>query len=568
VLRSFFCVSLIILLIAPAVDHAASRMPLAARHGMVVTVHELASRTGTEILQKGGNAIDAAVAVALVLAVVWPEAGNLGGGGFMLIRKSDGTEEAIDYRERAPLAATRNMYLDSKGNVIEDLSTIGHKAVGVPGTIAGFGLAWKRHGKLTWRELVEPAKNFAEQGFILTPMNVKRIKTYQKTISTNVESKRIFLRNGKMYEPGERLIQPELAETLKRIQQHGPREFYEGRTAELIIADMKQNGGLVTSKDLKEYEPTIRKPIHGMYRGCEIVTMPPPSSGGIALIEMLNMLEPIPLGEFGFQSADHIHVLVEAMKRAFADRASLLGDADFVKVPVEQLISREYSSKQRINLQKAVPSADIQPAKPEFRESPSTTHFSIVDSEGNIVSNTYTLDDFFGSGVTVPKAGFLLNDEMDDFTSKPGATNLYGLLQSENNAIQPRKRPLSSMTPVIVFKDKKPYLVLGGAGGPVIITSVLQIIINVIDFHMDIQQAIDAPRIHHQWMPDEIYSESFGLNQDSRAILESRGQKFAKESFFRGTDQLGDIQGILIDPESGTFLGASDPRRGGTPSGH
>ena len=543
-------------------------MPLAAKHGMVVSVHELASRAGVEILQKGGNAVDAAVAVALVLAVVWPEAGNLGGGGFMLIRKADGTEEAIDYRERAPLAATRDMYLDSKGNVIEDLSTLGHKAVAVPGTIAGLALALKRHGKLSWSELVEPAKKLAEEGFVLTPMNVKRIKMYQKTPSTNSESKRIFLKNGKFYEAGERLIQPELAETLKRIQQQGPREFYEGRTAELIVTDMKQNGGLITSKDLKEYEPTIRKPIHGKYRGFDIITMPPPSSGGIALIEMLNLLEPISLGTFGFQSADHIHAMIEAMKRAFADRANLLGDTDFVKVPVEQLISKEYASKQKINMQKAVPSVEIQPSKFEFQESPSTTHFSIIDSEGNIVSNTYTLNDSFGSGVTVPKAGFLLNDEMDDFTSKPGATNLYGLLQSEKNAIQPRKRPLSSMTPVIVMKDGKPFLVLGGPGGPVIITSVLQTMINVIDFHMDIQQGIDTPRFHHQWIPDEIYSEAFGMNQDTRKILESRGQKFAKKHFFKETDQLGDIQGILIDPETGIFFGASDPRRGGTPFGY
>ncbi len=561
---------LILVLFLPSFPYAASRRPVEGKQAMVASVHELASVVGAEIMQKGGNAIDASVAVAFALAVVWPEAGNLGGGGFMLIRKADGTEEAIDYRERAPLAATRDMYLDSKGNVIENASTIGHKASAVPGTIAGLALALQRHGKLRWSELIEPARRLAEKGFLLSAVTVERTLKHEKTLAIFPETKRIFLRNGRHYEPGERFIQPELARTLARIQKQGPREFYEGETAALIIKEMKENDGLITAKDLKEYEPTIRKPIHGTYRGYEIIAMPPPSSGGIALIAMLNMLESFDLPSTGFHSASHIHALVEVMKRAFADRAVFLGDPDFVPVPVEKLISKEHalSAVKTIDPRKATPSSSIKPATIETKESPNTTHFTVIDADGNIVANTYTLNDSFGSAVTVRGAGILLNNEMDDFTPKPGTPNFYGLMQSELNAIAPRKRPLSSMTPVIVLKEGKPFLALGSAGGPVIISAIAQVILNIVDFGMNAQQAIDTPRFHHQWMPDEIYFEPFGLNQDTQRALEFRGHKVAKKYFFRETENLGDVHAILVDPKTGARLGASDPRRGGAPAGY
>lgn len=549
---------------------AASRRPLEGKQAMVASVHELASRVGVEIMQKGGNAIDASVAVAFALAVIWPEAGNLGGGGFMLIRKADGTEEAIDYRERAPLAATRDMYLDSKGNVIENASMIGYRASAVPGTVAGLTLALQRHGKMRWTELIEPARKLAEEGFILSAITVERTLKYEKILSSFPETKRIFLRDGKHYQPGERFTQPELAKTLVRIQQQGAREFYEGETAELILKEMKENGGTITARDLKEYEPTLRKPIHGTYCGYEIITMPPPSSGGIALIEMLNMLESFKLSSTEFHSAAHFHPLIEIMKRAFADRAVFVGDPDFVTVPVERLISKEHAlaAINTLDSRKATPSTKINPATIPLKESGNTTHFTVMDPDGNIVANTFTLNDGFGSGVTVRGAGFLLNNEMDDFTSKPGTLNFYGLMQSELNAIAPWKRPLSSMTPVIVLKDGKPFLALGSAGGPTIISVVTQVILNVIDFSMNVQQAVDAPRFHHQWMPDEIYFEPFGLNKDTQRALELRGHKFAQKSFFRDTDYLGDVHAILIDPRTGTRLGASDPRRGGAPAGY
>lgn len=551
-------------------NDAASRKPLSAKHGMVASVSEIASRIGVETMQKGGNAVDAACAVAFALAVVWPEAGNLGGGGFMLIRKADGTMEAIDYRERAPLAATRDMYLDPNGNVIEEASSYGHKAVAVPGTVAGLALAMKRHGKLRWQDAIEPARKLAEKGFILSPYVVQRMRPHEETLSRDPETSRVFLRNKKIYEVGERLIQPDLAKTLARLRTHGPREFYEGETARLIVSDMKQNGGLITSKDLREYEPTIRKPLHGTYRGYEIITMSPPSSGGVALIQMLNMLETFDLASKGHYSSDYFHTLVEVMKRAFADRAAFLADPDFVTVPVEKLISKEYAldAVKTIDPGKATPANQIQSAKISKAEPQNTTHFSIVDAEGTIVSNTYTLNDSFGSGVTVPGAGFLLNNEMDDFTSKPGVPNLFGLLQSEANAIVPRKRPLSSMTPVIVLKGDQPYFAIGSAGGSTIINTVLRIIVSIIDFRMDLQQAIDEPRFHHQWMPDEIYFEPFGINKDTRNALEGRGHKFAPKYFFSDTDYMGDAQGILIDPLTGIRFGASDPRRGGVPVGY
>ncbi len=562
------CAVLLIALFALSIStapRAASREPARARHGMVASTSEIASRVGVEIMQRGGNAIDAAVAVGLALAVTWPSAGNLGGGGFMMIRRANGDTEIIDYRERAPLAASRDMYLDKKGEVIKDASTVGYRAVGVPGTVAGLSLALQRHGKLKWADVVEPSRKLAAEGFTISYHLARGLRGSEKLLKQFPDSNRIFLRDGKLYEEGERLVQNELGETFARLKEKGPREFYEGRTAQLIAEDMKANGGLITERDLKEYEPTIRKPLIGNYRGCEIVTMPPPSSGGTALLEMLNILEHYNLAYSGPGSSDTIHLLVESQRRAFADRAEFMGDADFVKVPVEGLISRKYADElvRTIDPDHATPSARVRAGKPVGAESTETTHFTVIDEEGNVVTNTYTLNGGYGSGATARGTGVLLNNEMDDFTSKPGVPNAYGLLQSENNAIAPRKRPLSAMTPTIVLKDGKVWFAIGSPGGPTIINTVLQVIVNVVDFGMNIQQAIDAPRFHHQWMPDRIQFEPMGINRDTRAALERKGHVFAEKP-----GNMGDAEGVMIDPKSGMRLGASDPRSGGVPVGY
>lgn len=552
----------------------ASPEPVRARHGIVASVSDIASRVGVDILKRGGNAVDAAVAVALSLAVTWPSAGNLGGGGFMVIRKATGEAEIIDYRERAPLAANRDMYLDKEGNIIKGSSTVGYRAVGVPGSVAGAYLAQKRHGKLTWAQVVEPARRLAVEGFEVNIHLARSLRATSKTLALFPDSNRIFLRGGKYYEEGERIIQPELGATLARIQRNW-RDFYEGKTAQLIAADMKANGGLITLKDLQEYEPTIRKPLQGTYRGYEILTMPPPSSGGAHLIQMLNMLEHYQLSKIPFASSDHLHLLAEVMKRAFADRAEYMGDADFVKVPVEGIISKKYADElvKTIDLEHATPSAQIKAGAPTTYEPTETTHFTVIDKDGNVVSNTYTLNGSYGSGVTAKGTGVLLNNEMDDFTSKVGVPNMFGLLQSEKNAIAPHKRPLSAMTPTIVLKDGKVYFAAGSPGGPTIINTVLQVIVNVIDYGMNIQQAIDAPRIHHQWMPDEIRFEPFGLNADTRKELERRGHLFPKRSGGNGATEetgnvIGDAHGVMVEAKTGMRLGASDSRRGGKAIGY
>jgi len=457
------------------------------------------------------------------------------------------------------------MYLDKDGNVIKGASTVGYRAAGVPGTVAGLSLALKRHGKLTWADVVEPARKLAADGFEMNYHLTRSLHSAEKLLSQFPDSNRIFLRDGKFYDEGERLVQPELAATLTRLKTTGPRDFYEGKTAQLIAADMKTHGGLITEKDLKEYEPTIRKPIVGHYRGLEIVTMPPPSSGGAALIEMLNILEHYNLSEMGAASSNTIHLLVESQRRAFADRAEYMGDADFVKVPVEGLISKKYAAElaNTIDPDHATPSEKVKAGRPAGYESTETTHFTVIDTEGNVVTNTYTLNGGYGSGVTASGTGVLLNNEMDDFTSKPGVPNAYGLLQSENNAIAPRKRPLSAMTPTIVLKDGKVWFAIGSPGGPTIINTVLQVIVNVVDFGMNIQQAIDAPRFHHQWMPDRIQFEPMGINRDTRAALEKMGHAFAEKP-----GNMGDAEGIMIDAKTGMRLGASDPRSGGAAVGY
>lgn len=578
-MKRIFAVFVVFTLLASSAVHTAkatSREPVRARRGMVASVSDIASQVGVDIMRRGGNAVDAAVAVALALAVTWPSAGNLGGGGFMLIRKANGDAEIIDYRERAPLASTRDMYLDKDGKVIKGASTVGYKAAGVPGTVAGAHLALKRHGKLTWAQVVEPARRLAAEGFEVNIHLARSLRgsSTAKLMSQFPDSKRIFLRNGKYFEEGERLIQPELAATLARIKINW-RDFYEGKTAELIAADMKANNGIMTFQDLKSYEPTIRKPLVGKYRGHEILTMPPPSSGGAHLIQMLNMLEHYDLAKMPHNSSDHLHLLTEVMKRAFADRAEYMGDADFVKVPVEGIVSKKYAAElvKTIDLERATPSAQIKAGAPATYEPTETTHFTVVDKEGNVVSNTYTLNGSYGSGVTAKGTGVLLNNEMDDFTSKVGAPNMYGLLQSANNAIEPRKRPLSAMTPTVVLKDGKFWFAVGSPGGPTIINTVLQVLVNVIDYDMTIQQAVDAPRFHHQWMPDEIRYEPFGLNADTRKELERRGHLFPKRSGGTGATEetasyMGDAEGIMIDLKTGIRLGASDARRGGKAVGY
>jgi gamma-glutamyltranspeptidase/glutathione hydrolase len=544
------------------VSHAAPREPVRARHGMVASTNEVASRVGVEIMKRGGNAVDAGIAVAFALAVTHPAAGNLGGGGFMMIRLKDGRSTAIDYREMAPAAAHRNVYLDKNGNLIEGEggSLVGYRAAGVPGTVRGMELALKKYGsgKLTWSQLLEPARQLAAQGFTVTYDLARSLKGSEEYLSKYPETKRIYLRSGNFYKEGEVFRQPELAATFARLQRSGPNEFYEGETARLIVADMKRHNGLMTMEDLRGYVAKERAPLHGTYRGYEIISMPPPSSGGAVLIEMLNILEGYDLQKSDANSSDRYHLMAEAMRRAFADRAEYMGDSDFVKVPVAGLIDKAYAATLRatINTDRASTSAEVRAGRPAGYESEDTTHFTVVDADGNAVANTYTLNNSYGSAAVAKGTGMLLNDEMDDFAAKPGTPNMYGLIQGERNAVAPRKRPLSAMTPTIVLrKDGSLWFTVGSPGGPTIINTVLCIITDVIDYDMNIQQAIDAPRIHHQWLPDELVGEPFGLSGDTQRALTARGHTLAKLRY------LGDAEGIMIEEKTGVRLGATDPRR-------
>ena len=549
------CYGAIISLTVSASAASGQNTPSRFEHGCVVTDSKIASQVGADVLKKGGNAVDAAIATAFALAVTFPTAGNIGGGGFMLVRLADGRSIAIDYRERAPLAATKGMYLDSSGNVIRGLSTSGYRAVGVPGTVAGMWEAHKRFGSLPWKALVQPAVDLAKNGFIVSFDLGQSLRQAGLFFAPFPESIRIFNRNGKFYEWGERLIQPELAVTLARIRDRGSDGFYQGETARLLSADMRASGGLITEKDLKGYKVTLREPLKGSYRGHEILTMPPPSSGGIALLQMLGMLESFDLKSQGFASSGAYHLMIESMKRAFADRAAHLGDPDFAKVPVAQLLNPNYIGELRkgIDPLRAKPATDIKALS--IKESEHTTHFSVVDKDGNAVANTYTLNTGYGSGAVAKGLGFLLNNEMDDFASKVGVPNAYGLIQGDANSIQPQKRPLSSMTPTIVLKDGKLLYVYGSPGGPTIINTVLQTTINLIDFEMNVQRAVSAPRIHHQWLPDEVRYEPIGLNPDTRAALEKMGHKLAA----RG-GSMGSCLAIAIDPRTGHRLAGVDPR--------
>jgi len=552
----------LLLILALNVPFVAAREPVRARHGMVASTNEVASRVGVEIMKRGGNAVDAAIAVAFALAVTHPAAGNLGGGGFMMIRLRDGRTTAIDYREMAPGAAHRNVYIDKNGNLIEGEggSLVGYRAAGVPGTVRGMELALKKYGsgKLTWAQLVEPARQLAGRGFTVTNELARSLYANREYLEKYAETKRIYLKGGKFYQEGELFRQPELAATFARLQRFGPNEFYEGETARLIVADMKRNNGLMTMNDLRGYVAKERTPVLGNYRGYEIISMPPPSSGGAVLIQMLNILEGFDLQKLEANSSDRYHLMAEAMRRAFADRAEYMGDADFVKVPVPGLIDKAYAASLRatINTERASTSEEIRAGRPAGYESEETTHFTVVDAEGNAVSNTYTLNNSYGSAAVAKGTGLLLNDEMDDFAAKPGTPNMYGLIQGERNAVAPKKRPLSAMTPTIVLrKDGSLWFTVGSPGGPTIINTVLCVITNVIDYEMNIQQAIDFPRIHHQWLPDELVGEPFGLSGDTQKALAARGHKIAKLRY------LGDAEGIMIEEKTGVRLGATDPRR-------
>ena len=552
----------VLLVLALLCNMVVAREPVRARHGMVASTNEVASRVGVEIMKRGGNAVDAAIAVAFALAVTHPAAGNLGGGGFMMIRLKDGRTTAIDYREMAPSLAHRDIYLDKKGELIkgEGGSLVGYSAAGVPGTVRGMELALKKYGsgKLTWSQLIEPARRLAASGFTVTYSLARSLRSSKDYLSTYPETKRIYLKGGALYNEGEIFRQPELAATFARLQRFGPNEFYEGETARLIAADIQRHHGLMVLEDLRGYVAKERTPVRGNYRGYEIISMPPPSSGGAVLIEMLNILEGFDMGKLEASSSDRYHLMAEAMRRAFADRAEYMGDTDFVKVPIAGLIDKSYATKLRstIKTDRASTSAEVRAGRPAGYESEDTTHFTVVDAEGNAVANTYTLNDSYGSSATVKGTGILLNNEMDDFAAKPGTPNMYGLIQGERNAVAGRKRPLSAMTPTIVLrKDGSLWFTIGSPGGPTIINTVLCVITNVIDYEMNIQQAIDAPRIHHQWLPDELTGEPYGLSGDTQRALTARGHALAKQRY------LGDAEGIMIEQKTGTRLGATDPRR-------
>ncbi|HXG85202.1 MAG TPA: gamma-glutamyltransferase [Pyrinomonadaceae bacterium] len=548
---------------------AAAREPARGKYAMVASQSKLASEIGVDVLKRGGNAVDAAVAVAFALAVTYPEAGNIGGGGFMLIRFNDGRTTAIDYREMAPQAASRNVFVDKNGELIrgEGSSTVGYRASGVPGTPAGLDFAFKKYGskKIGWLDLVEPSRKLAANGFVLSNRLANLFLSYKESLNRYADSRRIFLNGGKFFAEGDVLKQPELAQTLARIGKNGAREFYEGETARLIAEDMRANNGLITLEDLRNYQPKERAPLKGTYRGYEIISMPPPSSGGIVLLQSLNMLERFDLRKMGWASSEKYHVLTESLRRSFADRAEYMADPDFADVPTANLIDKKYSESRSatIDLTKASRSADVRFGTVAGREPTETTHFTIVDAQGNVVTNTYTINDLYGSRVTAKGTGVLLNDEMDDFAARPGKPNLFGLVQGERNKVEPKKRPLSSMTPTIVLrKNGSLWFALGARGGPRIITAVLQSVINVIDHDMNIQEAIDAPRIHHQWLPDELLSEPFGMSSDTRRALEALGHKFSASPA-----NIASATAIMID-EKGVRLGAIDSRSDGEAIGY
>ncbi len=550
---------LLLILHQNTVFSQSGRIPTRAENGMVVTSHYLASEVGNDILQQGGNAIDATVATAFALAVTLPSAGNIGGGGFIVYHGNDGHRTTYNFREKAPLAATEDMFLGTDGKIKDNSNHEGLLAVGVPGTVAGLYKAHKELGKLPWKTLVAPAIELAEKGIPSTYNMNWFLEWTKKNKNEYASTAKAFLKNGtEVYKPGEIWKQPDLAETLKRIQANGADGFYKGKTAGLIVAYMKANGGLITKEDLEKYKAEELEPVTGTYRDYEIISMPPPSSGGVAVIEMLNILEGFNIREMGHNSAMSLHILTESMRRAYSDRALHIGDPNFnPPMPVSKLTSKEYAKKLRetieIGMASKSDSANFSAAH-LVTESPETTHISVVDKEGNAVSMTYTLEASYGSRIVVEGAGFLLNNEMGDFNPIPGYTNSLGLIGTEPNLVEPGKRMLSSMTPTIVAKDGKPVIVIGSPGGRTIINTVLQVIVNVIDHQMDIAKAIESPRIHHQWLPDITSFENWGISPDTRALYENMGHKV------RFITHQGQVMGIYIDAEQGLLFGAADSR--------
>jgi gamma-glutamyltranspeptidase/glutathione hydrolase len=541
---------------APSLQ-AASFRPEKSVEGAVIATSKFATEAGMQVLRTGGNAVDAAVCVGYTMAVTHPVAGNLGGGGFAVIRTADGKIYSLDFREMAPGRATRDMYLDAAGNVVPKLSLDGYLAVGVPGTVAGMSAMLERFGTKKLAALMQPAIKYAEKGFTVSARNAETFKEHQERFAKYGSSRRYFLKpDGSTYQEGDLLVQKDLAKTLRAIAERGPKAFYEGSIAGLIEKDMQANGGIITKDDLKRYKPIWREPVRGNYRGYEIVSMAPPSSGGTHIIQMLNILEGFDLKAMGPNSAAAVNVMAEAMRFAYADRSEYMGDPDFVKVPVETLISRDYAERlrKRIEPGKATPSDQVRPGTSFKKEGSNTTHYSVVDRFGNAVAITYTINDYYGSAAAVNGAGFLLNNEMDDFAAKPGVPNLYGLLGGDANAVEPYKRPLSSMSPTIVLKDGQVAMVVGSPGGARIITTVMQVILNVIDHGMTIREAVDAPRVHLQWIPDELRIEKNGLSADTAEKLKAMGYKIQVRA------NMGDVNAIMVDPQSRVFLIASDPR--------
>jgi len=557
-------IALIWIWLAAGLLFAAGPQPVHGKQGMVASRSMLASQIGAEILKKGGNAVDAAVAVGFALAVAYPSAGNLGGGGFMVIRTAEGETTTLDYREEAPEAASRDMYLDEAGEVIQGLSTRSHKASGVPGSVDGLLAALEKYGTLPRQDVLAPAIKLAREGFPLTHDLAGQFENQLRFMKDYPASMAIFSKDGKPYKPGDVWKQPDLAKTLERIAKDGRDGFYKGETAELIVAEMKRAGGLISAKDLAEYRSVWREPIHGAYRGYGIWSMPPPSSGGVLVVQMLNMLEAHDLGAMGWGSAKAIHLMIEAQRRAYADRAEHLGDPDFYDVPIDKLTSKEYARARFADADpaKASDSEQINAGSWAAKESMETTHYSVVDGKGMAVAATTTLNWGYGNRAVVPGAGFLLNNEMDDFSVKANTPNSYGLIGEKANEIRAGKRMLSSMTPTIVTKDGKLFLVTGSPGGSTIINTVLQVIINAIDHKMNVSDAVSLPRFHHQWKPDRVIYEPFAFSPDTLALLRAMGHEQLMEARWR----LGDANTIMA--VDGALLGMSDPRNDGGAAGH
>ncbi|MBL7958691.1 gamma-glutamyltransferase [bacterium] len=557
-----FCLFVLVILTIALPDISAQQKSVIAKKGAVVSVDEFASKAGVAILKKGGNAVDAAVATAFVLAVTYPQAGNIGGGGFMLIRMKNGESAAIDYREKAPIKSHARMFLNSDGSVDTVSSNYGYLVAGIPGTVRGLEAAWKKYGKLPWKELVMPAVILAENGFQLSPQFADYLESSRFELSRFDETKRIFFKaNGEAYRAGELLIQRDLARTLRIIAEGGALAFYEGALAKAMVEDVSNNGGIWTEDDLKNYQAVIRKPIAGTYRDYEILGMPPPSSAGVVLTEILNILENFELKQ---DDPESLHIMTESMRRAYFDRVRFLGDADFIKMPVDKLISKGYAKDlaMAIDKTKSTPSEKLSQDIYDPEESMETTHFSVADTDGNVVSNTYTIEEWFGSGAVVKGLGFLLNNEMHDFNVQPDVPVLKNQKGNSPNLIEPGKRMLSSMAPTIVLKNGKPFLITGSPGGKTIINTVLQVLIGVVDYKLTLREAVDYPRLNQTWMPDRVTIEKNRWRVKTVDDLRSKGHNILEVT------NLGDAHSIWIDPVTGLIYGEADTRRYGWAEGY